>query len=210
MLLEAAERNCMAEVLVIAAGLECQDVRQRPAGMQPQADAAHAQFQDPHSDFLSLIRLWDFFEHLRADLSRSRMEKALTQNFLSHQGFREWADTVRQLKELLAEAGIRVGKRKLALSPVLLESNSKQSESKKHTHKGRPEDDDDERKKIPRPEGYDAIHQSLLTGLLSGIAQRGDRHGQARGGERAGLEAHRTEAAGCSGVGRSRQADERQ
>jgi ATP-dependent helicase HrpA len=176
MLLEAAERNCLAEVLVIAAGLECQDVRQRPAGMQPQADAAHAQFQDPHSDFLSLIRLWDFFEHLRADLSRSRLERALTQNFLSHQGFREWADTVRQLKEILAEAGIRVGKRKLALPPVILESSTKQSESKKHTHKGRPEDDEDQREKIPRPDGYDAIHQSLLTGLLSGIAQRGDRH----------------------------------
>ncbi|MEZ6137335.1 MAG: ATP-dependent RNA helicase HrpA [Pirellulaceae bacterium] len=56
MLLEAAERNCLAEVLIIAAGLECQDVRQRPAGQQPAADAAHAPFLDPHSDFLSLLR----------------------------------------------------------------------------------------------------------------------------------------------------------
>ncbi len=29
---------------------------------------------------------------------------------------------------------------------------------------------------IKRPEGYDAIHQSLLTGLLSGIASASDNH----------------------------------
>ncbi|MEZ6137333.1 MAG: DUF3418 domain-containing protein [Pirellulaceae bacterium] len=29
---------------------------------------------------------------------------------------------------------------------------------------------------MPRPKGYAEIHQSLLTGLLSGIAQRGERH----------------------------------
>ncbi len=112
MLLEAAQRSCLAEVLVIAAGLECQEVRQRPAGLQPQADAAHAQFLDPHSDFLSLLRLWDFFEHLRGNLSRSRLEKALIQNFLSPPGFREWAETVRQLKDILAGAGMHIGKRK--------------------------------------------------------------------------------------------------
>lgn len=176
MLLEAAERNCLAEVLVIAAGLECQDVRQRPAGMQPQADAAHAAFKDPHSDFLSLVRLWDFFERLRGDLSRSRLEKALSQNFLSHQGFREWADTVRQLKEILSEAGIRVGKRQLSLPPVTIESESDQNSSRKRDPKRSSQDEQDDSKKVARPEGYEAIHQSLLTGLLSGIAQRGDRH----------------------------------
>ena len=107
MLLEAHERNCLAEVIIIAAGLESQDVRQRPAGQRPEADAAHAKFQDPHSDFLSLIRLWDFYEKLKSDLGRSRLQKALNQNFLSFHGFREWAEIVRQLKDLLIGAGLK-------------------------------------------------------------------------------------------------------
>ncbi len=170
MLLEAAQRNCLAEVLVIAAGLECQEVRQRPAGLQPQADAAHMQFRDPHSDFLSLLRLWDFYEGLRAQLSRSRLEKALVQNFISPPAFREWSETMRQLKDILASAGIRVGKRRFRLPPVESDSASQPpaAQSSKRDAEGLP--------KLARPEGYADIHQSLLTGLLSGIAQRGERH----------------------------------
>jgi ATP-dependent helicase HrpA len=117
-LLEAHERNCLAEVVVIAAGLETQDVRQRPAGLRPQADEAHAQFADPHSDFLSYLRLWDFYEHLKGDLGRSRMQKALTQKFLSPQGFREWSEVVRQLKDLLAAAGFKCGARQYHLPAI--------------------------------------------------------------------------------------------
>ncbi len=64
MLIEANERNCLHEVLIIAAALESQDPRQRPAGQAPAADEAHAMFLDPHSDFLSYLRLWDFYERL--------------------------------------------------------------------------------------------------------------------------------------------------
>lgn len=179
MLLEANQRNCLAEVLIIAAGLECQDVRQRPAGQRPEADAAHAKFLDPHSDFLSLIRLWDFFEHLRADLGRSRLQRALTQNFLSHQGFREWGDTVRQLKDILEGAGVRVGKRKYHLPPVPNVEPDDPRQGKRDARRGENRDrnaSDNELAKLPRPDGYPEIHQSLLAGLLSGIAERGDRH----------------------------------
>lgn len=230
MLLEANERNCLAEVLVIAAGLECQDVRQRPAGQRPEADAAHAQFLDPHSDFLSLLRLWDFFEHLREDLGRSRLQRALTQNFLSFQGFREWADTVRQLKDILEGAGVRVGKRKYHLPPVptgdetgqpprgksqgnstgnspgnsgkvggkaaarvggkgasrsfLNQPGNQQRSKQQHANQqplgktphGNSQSLEDPITKLARPSGYAEIHQSLLAGLLSGIAERGDRH----------------------------------
>ncbi|MEM8736164.1 MAG: ATP-dependent RNA helicase HrpA, partial [Planctomycetota bacterium] len=104
MLIEADQRGCLAEVVIIAAALECQDVRQRPAGQRPQADEAHEEFIDPHSDFLSFLRLWYFFENLRSQLGRSRLQKALQKKFLSYQSFREWADVVRQLRELLSSA----------------------------------------------------------------------------------------------------------
>ncbi len=176
MLIEASERNCLPEVLIIAAAIESQDPRQRPAGQAPQADEAHAMFLDPHSDFLSYLRLWDFYERLGNDLGRSRLQKALHQRFLSHNSFREWADIVRQLKELLHGSGMKVGQRKIRLPPI---DSKKQVEpqpdtrgqGKQHRHVPAPKPE-----VIKRPEGYDAIHQSLLTGLLSGIAHAGDNH----------------------------------
>lgn len=153
MLLEAHQRNCLHDVLIIAAGLETNDVRQRPAGHSTQADAAHQRFKDPHSDFLSLIRLWDFYESLHEQLGRSRLQKALQQQFLSLHSFREWADIIRQLKELLTSAGLKLGHRLLTLPPI-------------------PKEAENEPKKQPRPDGYAAVHQSLLAGLLSGIAHK--------------------------------------
>ncbi len=175
MLLEAHERNCVAEVVIIAAALETQDVRQRPAGLRPQADEAHAIFADPHSDFLSYLRLWDFYEHLKNDLGRSRLQKALSQKFLSPQGFREWGDVVRQLKELLASAGIKCGKRQFHLPPIDRERMEAPSE-RRHQKGSKSQNlkNEEATEKLKRPEGYAAIHQSLLAGLISGVAQRGD------------------------------------
>lgn len=172
MLLEAHQRNCLAEVLIIAAALESQDVRQRPAGLRSEADLAHQKFRDPHSDFLSFIRLWDFYEKLSDELGRSRLQKALNQNFLSYHGFREWADIVRQLRDLLTTAGLKSGHRQFylpELSPVIA-VDSKPNKREK-VPPGRPEE-----KTVERPAGYAAIHQSLLAGLLSGIAERGERN----------------------------------
>lgn len=174
MLLEAHERNCLGDMIIIAAGMESQDVRQRPAGQRDQADEAHRMFKDPHSDFLSLLRLWDFHDNLRSQLGRSRLQRALNQKFLSYQGFREWADIVRQLKDLLAGAGIRPGKRVVKLAAIDLEALDREEEEQRDAKRGKKPGPPIP--KLARPEGYDAVHQSLLAGLLSGVAQRGDRH----------------------------------
>lgn len=171
MLLEAHQRQCLPEVLVIAAALESQDVRMRPAGQAPQADEAHAMFADPHSDFLSYLRLWAFYEKLGNDLGRSRLQKALNQRFLSFNHFREWADIVRQLKDLLHEAGIKIGPRKMVLPPVESVRPAENEIAKRGRHGASTATET-----LKRPTGYDAIHQSLLAGLLSGIAQATDSH----------------------------------
>lgn len=188
MLIEAQERNCLAEVVVIAAAIECQDVRSRPAGKHSQADEAHAAFQDPHSDFLSYLRLWNFYEKLRSDLGRSRLQKALQRNFLSYQGFREWADTVRQLRELLSQADMRCGHPRMKLPEIVQEQNEEATQETDEEHdnserqKGRGTQRNPRKQKrapkpqVKRPEGYESVHQALLAGLLSGIAQKGDRH----------------------------------
>ncbi len=182
MLLEAHERNCLADVLIIAAALETQDVRQRPAGQQSAADDAHVRFKDTHSDFLSYLRLWDFYESMRGQLGRSRLSKALSQNFLSTQGFREWSEILRQLKELLASADIQVGKRTIKLQAITEQTQS----DDKLRHQSTKSDRRSSRTESagttaapatpnPRPQGYDRVHQALLSGLLSGVAMAGER-----------------------------------
>ncbi len=171
MLWESGQRGCTAEVVVIAAALECQDVRQRPAGLRDQADAAHKKYVDPHSDFLTYLRLWDFFDHVRSSLSRSKQKKALTQAFLSVPGMHEWSDMVRQFRDLLHSAGMKVGQRKIKLPSVDWDAIEADQQEQRNPKKGQKP-----KLKLKRPDGYAAIHQSLLTGLLSGVAHRGDRH----------------------------------
>ena len=101
MILAADENGCLEEVLIIAAGLEVQDPRERPAEKAELADQCHAQFADPASDFLSILKLWDFYHHLKKTLSRNQLRKACHQNFLSYNRLREWADIYRQLRQIV-------------------------------------------------------------------------------------------------------------
>jgi ATP-dependent helicase HrpA len=112
MILAADEEGCLAEVLIIAAALEVRDPRERPLEKQGAADAAHAQFAEGDSDFLSYLQLWDFYHRLKEKLSRSQLRKACRQNFLSQNRMREWLDVHRQLLQLAAEAGLKPGARR--------------------------------------------------------------------------------------------------
>ncbi len=105
MILAAEQRQCLEEVLIIASGLEVQDPRERPAEKAEQADACHAEFADEQSDFLGILRLWDFYHHLKQTLSRNQLRKACRQNFLSYTRLREWADIYRQLRKMVDESG---------------------------------------------------------------------------------------------------------
>ncbi len=135
MILAADDHGCLEEMLIIASGLEVQDPRERPAEKAQLADQCHAPHADSSSDFFSLLKLWDFYHHLKETLSRNQLSKACHQNFLSYNRLREWADIYRQLRQIVEESG---------------------------------------RKLHPRRDDYDAVHRALLTGLLSGIAYRGD------------------------------------
>jgi ATP-dependent helicase HrpA len=65
MILEARERGALAEVLVIAAALSVQDVRDRPLELQAQADQQHAKFDDEKSEFSGYLRLWEWIHAAR-------------------------------------------------------------------------------------------------------------------------------------------------
>jgi len=105
MILAAEDEQCLEEMLIIAAALEQRDPRERPIDKQQAADTAHAPFKDERSDFLSLLKLWDFYEGLEQKLSHSKLRKACQQNFLSYNRMREWKDLHRQLRDIAKDHG---------------------------------------------------------------------------------------------------------
>lgn len=76
MILEARERRALAEVLIIASALSVQDVRDRPMEAQQQADQAHAKFDDEKSEFSGYLRLWKWLSDARGGkvVAKSRKE----------------------------------------------------------------------------------------------------------------------------------------
>ena len=65
MIVEAKSRGALAEVMVIAASLSLQDVRDRPIEKQAQADQAHKKFDDERSEFSGILRLWAWLSRYR-------------------------------------------------------------------------------------------------------------------------------------------------
>jgi ATP-dependent helicase HrpA len=108
MLLAAHDQQCLAEVLVIAAVLSVQDPRERPLEAQDAADQAHRRHADDRSDFLSLVKLWNFVqERIGHKKSNRKLTEDLRSQFLSPRRVREWIDVHGQLAALAGEQGWR-------------------------------------------------------------------------------------------------------
>ncbi|MFO0868746.1 MAG: ATP-dependent RNA helicase HrpA [Pirellulales bacterium] len=163
MLLAAQDEGCLHDMLIIAAALEVRDPRERPAEQQQEADAAHARFAHPDSDFLTYVQLWSFYQRLKQELSRNRLRRACHQNFLSPTRMREWQDVHLQLQQLVT------GGLLAADGPARRGSADR--------------DGRDYRSGSP---AYAAIHRALLTGLLSNVALKTDT-GEYRGAEQGKL-----------------------
>ena len=105
-LLEARDEKCLREVLVIAAALSSQDPRERPPDREEEADRVHRTFQNPSSDFIALLNIWNAFQSEGKDLkSAGRLRKFCKGRFLSWSRMREWRDIHGELSEILKEEG---------------------------------------------------------------------------------------------------------
>ena len=108
MILAARDMGALREVLIIAAALSVQDVRDRPQEARQQADAAHVKFADPQSEFLSYLKIWRWFEDAVAHKKSNRQLQELCRaNFLNHLRLREWRDVHSQLRTQVLEQGWR-------------------------------------------------------------------------------------------------------
>ena len=108
MVLEADRLGCTEEVIVIAAALSIQDVRERPADQQAQADQAHARHADESSDFLAYLNLWRYLHERRGELSVNQFRKQAKGEFLHYLRIREWQDLVGQIRQAAKQVGIKI------------------------------------------------------------------------------------------------------
>jgi ATP-dependent helicase HrpA len=147
MLLQSQREHATRELLIIAAGLSIQDPRERPLDQKDAATAAHKQFTDPQSDFLSLLNIWNAvheeWDRLRTQGQRRKFCK---QRFLSYLRMREWQDVYSQLHDALEDLG----------TLKLNESNA----------------------------AYEAIHRSILAGLIGHVARFEERNSYKAAGNR--------------------------
>jgi ATP-dependent helicase HrpA len=148
MILEAKDRQALDEVLVIAASLSVQDVRDRPIDQQQQADTKHKQFDDERSEFMGTLKLWKWLDESRGGhghhepgapevhkLSHRKYESLLRENYINPRRVREWKDVYSQLHTVVAEHNWRLN---------------------------------------ASPATYEQVHLSLLAGLLGNIGCKSD------------------------------------
>jgi ATP-dependent helicase HrpA len=150
MILEARERQALHEVLIIAAALSGQDVRDRPLELQQAADQKHQPFDDEKSEFMGTLKLWRWIEEGRGThghkdggaasgdrhkLSNRQQEQRLREHFISVRRVREWRDIHSQLLAVVNEHGWRIN---------------------------------------TSPATYEQLHLALLAGLLGNIGLKAD------------------------------------
>ena len=159
MILAGIEQGCLAEILVLAAGLNIQDPRERPRGLEQKVDQLHQRFRDERSDFAGMLKLWAF---VREQESRgtSQLRRACKENFLSFIRVREWREVHRQLDDAVKE--LRSGGRA-----------ARGAKANATAKPGAAADPSNTATSSSRAAGGvgDAIHMALLSGLLSRIGQ---------------------------------------
>ncbi|MCW3157855.1 ATP-dependent RNA helicase HrpA [Micropruina sonneratiae] len=160
MLVEAERQGCLREAQAVVAGLTVQDVRDRPAEFQQQADALHRRFfsdaleagaegkqtdRDP-SDIAALLRLWRYLQRSRKERSGNAFRRMCREEYLNFLRVREWEDLNAQLKTVCRDLGMN---------------------------------------RNAEPAGLDRVHLAVLSGLLSHVGLLDERErDRGRPGER--------------------------
>src|SRR4051795_8889576 len=106
MVIEGDREGCVRQVLVVAAALSIQDPRERPPEAQQQADAHHARFADPTSDFVGWLNLWSYLKEQQKELSSSAFRRMCRSEHLHYLRVREWQDVHQQLRQAVKSLDI--------------------------------------------------------------------------------------------------------
>ena len=151
MLIEARTQDVVKEMTVIAAALSIPDPRERPSEKAELADRAHKAIQDPASDFITLLNIWNRY-HQAQDNSKTpgqtfkQSKNFCKAHFLSFNRMREWIDIHSQLSQILKEYRLHDHR------PLAPAAQDRAVASGLYAPL------------------YAAIHRSILSGFLSNIA----------------------------------------
>ena len=171
MIIEAGRNGCAREVLIIAAALSIQDPKERPADSRDAADAQHARFAEPGSDFLSLLSLWDYLRERQRELSGSAFRRMCRREYLHYLRVREWQDVYGQLRQAARELGIAVGPDRPAQAAQPAARPAAESGPSAHVAQLAARPGAEAEARIPA-QVADDVHRSLLAGLLSHIGMQ--------------------------------------
>ena len=150
MVIEAKRQGVVPEVLAIVAGLTIQDVRERPQAERGRADELHARFNDPHGDLSTLLNLWNYLQKQQQERSSSAFRRMCKAEYLNFLRVREWMDLYRQISRIAGVKPRRDGAPAAAATAAGGESDAAGGSS-------------------------EAIHKSVLAGLLSQLGVRDDK-----------------------------------
>ncbi len=108
MIIAAKKEGCLREILIIASVLSIQDPRERPMDKREAADNAHAKFKADDSDFMSYLKLWDWYEQaLKTKKSNRDLLNQCHQSFLSFLRLKEWRELHAQLLEMVEDMDLK-------------------------------------------------------------------------------------------------------
>jgi ATP-dependent helicase HrpA len=119
MILAAKRESCLREILIIASVLSIQDPRERPMDKREAADNAHSKFIGESSDFMSYLKLWDFFDNaLKTKKSNKDLLNQCHANFLSFLRLKEWRELHGQLREIVEEMDFKLNEKEASFEQV--------------------------------------------------------------------------------------------
>ena len=161
MVIEGADTGCLREVMIITAGMSVQDPRERPSEKREEAGQFHARFNEPGSDFLAWVRLWEFIETERRSRSNGQFRKMCKREYLNFNRIREWQDIYRQLERTAKSLNWQMSSVGGGGSRPEVSGNTLSSA------------------------GSDNVHMAMLTGLLSQVGLKDSASNEFTGGRNA-------------------------
>ena len=172
----------MRELLTIVSFLSIQDPRERPSDARQQADAAHAVFADPKSDFVGVLNLWRAYHDAHEELTQSKLRDWCSRHFLSFMRMREWRELHRQLLLVVQELGWKLdGSTPPARSiDKVVEAKGRGAMKRNVSPRARPAQGPVLPQAASRGEDdanrlYEAVHRSLLAGLPTQVGRKDEK-----------------------------------
>ncbi len=183
MLIAARQHGVLREMTVLASFLGIQDPRERPADAREAADIAHAQYADPNSEFIGVLKLWDAYRDAHEELTQSKLRGWCEKRFLGFLRMREWRELHRQLLLSCEELGWELGSNDAM--PAIPAAGHSANESTKAVHSGRRQARSANARPLPQQATttsraqandeaarYAALHRALIAGLPTQIGHK--------------------------------------